>query len=162
MPNAVAGAGERLLEILSGWKGADALVKERIDLIKALTGSRMFREAALIARDPRAPSAVPEDQQVREVVAYAGILQEVRKITEEYYRETALGNGDPGEFEERIGAAGNSMARQLEGVKPDELPSEEVWKDLLDERFGAVVTLDETAGILTSTWGIEWSTRPGP
>ncbi len=146
MPNAVAGAGERLLEILSGWKGADASPKERIDLIKVLAGSRLFREAALIAGDPRVPAAVQENRQVREVVAYAGALQEVRKITEEYYRETALGKGDPGEFEDRIGAVGNSMARQLEGVKPDELLSEEVWKDLLDERFGVFITLDETAG----------------
>jgi len=146
MPNAVAGAGERLLDVLSGWKGADASSKERIDLIKALAGSRLFREAVLIARDPRAPATVSEDRQVREAVAYAGALQEVRKITEEYYRKTTLGNGDPGEFEDRIEAVGNLMARQLEGVKPDKLPSEDLWKKLLDERFGVFVSLDETAG----------------
>jgi len=53
-PNVIAGAWKELKRILSGWRGVDAPPGERIELVKALAGTRFFEEAALMALDPRA------------------------------------------------------------------------------------------------------------
>jgi hypothetical protein len=146
MPNAVADAGGRLVRILPEWKGASATLEERIDLAQALAGSRLFQEAALIARDPRGPAAIRENPGIREIIAYADGLDEVRKLTVEFYRKTALGIGDPDDYQESVAAVGGSVAPRLLGVDPEALPSEQELTDLLEERFGAFISLDKTAG----------------
>jgi hypothetical protein len=146
MPNAVADAGGRLVRILPRWKGADATVEERAELVLGLAGSRLFQEAALIARDPRGPAAIRDNPAIREIIAYADGLDEVGKLTVEYYQKTALGSGDPDDYQKLVGAVGNSVAEHLQGVDPGALPSEQELTELLEERFGAFISLDETAG----------------
>jgi hypothetical protein len=144
-PNAIAEAGTDLERILPGWRGAEATPAERIDLVRALAGSRFFAEAALVAFDPRADDSVRDDPRVREVVVYDRSLREVKKIAEEHYRKTILGKGDPEEFEKQVRAQASPILSAI-GVDLSTPPPDEELDRLLDEHFGAYVNLGRTAG----------------
>ena len=144
--NLVADAGIELERLLAAW-GADAAPSgERIDLVAALEKSRFFAEAALVALDPRAGGAVREHPAVRAVVAYARALDRVRKITDEFYRQTVLGDGDWSDTQRRIQTELRSAIREIEGDEASVPSSDQEVKDYLDRRFGAYVSLGKTAG----------------
>jgi hypothetical protein len=75
-PEAIAAAHAALARILPSWKGTDA---ERPQLAQALAGIRFFDEAAIVA---------PES----DAAAYAAALHRIESLTNEYYRQVALGN----------------------------------------------------------------------
>ena len=144
-PNAIAGPGADLERILPGWRGVQATPAERIELVRALSGSRAFAEAALVALDPRADDSVREDPRVREVLAYDRALRQVERITEEHYRRTILGSGDPDEFESQVRAQAAPVLTAM-GVDLSTPPTDEEVVKLLDDRFGAYIGLGRTAG----------------
>jgi len=146
-PNAIAEAGTDLERILPAWRGVKATLAERIDLVRALAGSRLFEEAALIALDSRAGDTVRDDFRVREVVAYDRALREIKKITEEYYRRIMLGTGDPEGFESRIREQA-ALVLSAMGVDLSTPPTDDELDKLLDDHFGTFVTLGRTAGYL--------------
>ena len=144
-PNAIAAAGEELERILPGWQGAGATSSERIDLVKALAGTRFFAEAELVALDPRADESVRENSHVQPVVAYASGLRKVRELTEEFYRQTILGGGDPDEYEQQVKAQAAPVLMAL-GIDLEPLPSDDELDAIFDEHFGAKIMLGRTAG----------------
>lgn len=144
-PNAIAEAGEELKRILPGWQGVGAESSERVDLVKALADTRFFAEAAMVALDPRADEAVRENSRVREVLAYAAGIRKVREVTEEFYRQTILGGGDPDEFENQVKAQAAPVLMAM-GVDLEPLPSDDELDALFDEHFGAKIMLGRTAG----------------
>jgi len=75
-PEGIAAAHASLVRILPSWKGTDA---ERPELAQALAGVRFFDEAAIVAPDS-------------DVAAYAAMLHRIELLTNEYYRQIALGN----------------------------------------------------------------------
>jgi len=145
-PNVIAGAWEDLKRILPLWQGADASPKERIDLVKALAGTRFFEEAALVALDPRADASVREDARVREVTAYAQAIGRLREVTEEHYRQTILGGGGgPDELKNLIKAQAPPVLVTM-GVDLQDLRSDEDLQKLFDTHFGAFIMVGPTAG----------------
>ncbi|HTC24835.1 MAG TPA: hypothetical protein VK688_10750 [Gemmatimonadales bacterium] len=136
-------------------------------LMRALAESRLFDAAAAVALEPpgattRAPhDAAPHDSashqparydavlrepESREIVAYAAYTDTVTRLTNEYYRKTALGQGDTLVWRAGLDSAGQALwpALRWSGAVPeftrDRLEAE------LDRRFGAVVNFGETAG----------------
>ena len=85
-----------LERLLSGWKGKKATLEDRESLVRCLARSMMFEEAALAALDPEFPEI---RERVSDIVSYAFFLREVRGISDEYYRKTALGQGNPLEYQ---------------------------------------------------------------
>lgn len=170
MPNAVSNGGKELERLLPGWLEHGEAIKDRIDLVKALADSRFFTEAALVALDPGTDPAVREDPRVREIIAYERFIRDIRSLAEEYYRKTALGNGDASRFVKVLTAicadiapvlVGNSaaarfkkefktkcvaLAPELVSIKPDARPSNRKLLEMLRERFGLVAALGVTAG----------------
>jgi hypothetical protein len=144
-PNAIAGAGEELKRILPGWQGAGAESSERIALVKALADTRFFTEAAMVALDPRTNETVRENSRVRQVVAYARAIRKVREVTEEFYRQTILGGGDPDEFEDQVKAQAAPVLMAM-GIDLQPPPSDDELDALFDEHFGAQIMLGRTAG----------------
>ena len=130
-PNAIAGAGEELKRIL----------------VKTLADTRFFTEAALVALDPRADESVRENSRVRQVVAYARALRKVREVTEEFYRQTILGGGDPDEFEHQVKAQAPPVLMTM-GINLQSPPSDEELDELFDTHFGAYINIGRTAGYM--------------
>jgi len=117
----------------------------RIAITATLAGPRFFDEADLVALDPRADESVRENPDVQPVVAYAGALRTLRELTEEFYRQTILGGGDPEEFENQVKAQAGPVLMAM-GMDLEILPSDDELDALFDERFGARIMLGVTAG----------------
>ncbi len=145
--NLVAGAGVELEGLLSAWTGDATPTGERIALVEALETSRFFTEAALVALDPRAARDLHEHPAARGAITYAGAIGRVREIVDEFYRQTILGAGDWSDTQHRIQAELRAAIREIEG---DEAASMAWWEmtGYLNERFGANISLGETAGYL--------------
>lgn len=126
-----------LSSLLPRWTTARTAVTHRV--VAALAASRFFDEAAL---------ATPRSHQTRqelEILAYARFAWRARRITDEYYRLTALGRGDWGACQERLFAEAAALWRE---IRPEGAPgfSPEAFEKLVDARFGAMINIGETAG----------------
>lgn len=123
--------------LLPRWKSAHSSATPRV--VAALAQSRFFDEAALAV--PSSRLAGPE----RETIAYARFAWRARRMTDAYYRQTALGRGDFDAFQERLAGEAAAIWREWH---PDGGPgfSVEAFAAEADARFGALVNLGETAG----------------
>lgn len=147
-PNAIAGAGDVLARLLPSWhEPADTGL--RVAIVSALGDSRLFKEAALVALDPRPADAsrVLQQPHVRELVAYARSCDELTRRVDEYYRHTLLGEQN----DRALDAAIEEVARKLwpQLAFATEQPPDYSWERFqaeVDQRFGALVNLGSTAG----------------
>ena len=140
MPNAVADAGERLERLLTDKVSGD----RRFELVQALSDSRLFTEAALVAYGS---SETTEDPRLRKTLAYARLLRNLREITEEYYRKTSLGKGSKSDYQAQVGVEAKKFFEDA-GAE-DQLDRDEPLDSLREvakSEFGAVVNFGKTAG----------------
>jgi tetratricopeptide (TPR) repeat protein len=147
-PGAIAAAGESLSRLLQVWREpGDA--EARLALICALGDSRLFREAALVALDPRPSFAVQLQQnpRVRELIAYARACDELSARVNEYYRHTLLGKGNAKALDAIMKETAEKLWPQLafSSAKPPEI-SPDRFRVEMEQRFGALVNLGSTAG----------------
>ncbi|MDX1583751.1 MAG: hypothetical protein R3338_09150, partial [Thermoanaerobaculia bacterium] len=150
-------AYQALQEILSGWNGEDE--QENLRLIEALAASRFYEEALLVSREHPVPEEVPE--RVSSILAFAEMAEEWKRSTEEYYRRTALGEGDPESWVRSLLSAMTVRWDELGlGRAEPEIPESggmealSKWmmaegpelQDLFRERFDVVINIGQTAG----------------
>jgi len=138
-PNAVADAGERLEQLLAD-SGADRSPERRAALVQALSDSRFFTEAALVASDL-------EDPRVRKIVAYARLVRGWREITDEYYRLTSLDRGSKSDYRAQLSREARKFFDDA-GMK-DALDRDEPLQSLQEvasREFGAEIRFGNTAG----------------
>ncbi|HEY0038517.1 MAG TPA: hypothetical protein VGB66_17595, partial [Longimicrobium sp.] len=133
-----------LWSLLPSWTGQPG---QRAALVHALAASRLFDAAAALSREPGpdgAPSAA--DPRTAEIVAYAEFLHAVERLTDEYYRQTALGGGSHRAWRRDLDALGQAVWPRLawEGAPPRYTRDRAVAE--FDRRFGAVINLGKTAG----------------
>jgi hypothetical protein len=126
-----------LAALLPTWRGQ---AEQRAALAGALADSRFFDAAAALAGD------APADGRAAEVAAYARFLWDAQRLTDEYYRRTALRRGDHRAWRRELNALGEALWPRLawDGAPPPY--SERRALEELDRRFGAVVIAGETAG----------------
>lgn len=140
-PGLLAEPSRVLAKRLSAWRPTAA---NRRAVALALAGSAFFEEAALVARD------LPE---VRDVTVYARFVRRIRTITDEYYRKTAIGQGDPKAFQAALGREAEALWPQLAwSGKPPAFELEAVEAELA-KRFRAEINLGTTAGYLDLHYG---------
>jgi hypothetical protein len=147
-PGDIAAAGDSLSRLLPAWRepgDADA----RLALVCALGDSRLFREAALVALDPRPAFAaqLQQNPRVRELVAYARACDELSTKVDEHYRQTLLGKSNAKALDDIIKETAEKLWSQLafSSQKPPEI-SLEKFGEQTERRFGALVNLGSTAG----------------
>jgi hypothetical protein len=125
-------------------------------LVRALAESRFFDAAAAMALAPPSgsdtgtgsPGGAPAalDAESREIVTYARFLDTVTRLTDEYYRKTALGQGNTAAWKAGLDSAGRALWPALRwSGSPPAFTRERLGQEL-DRRFGALVNLGETAG----------------
>jgi hypothetical protein len=129
-----------LSALLPAWRGDAA---QRAALAGALADSRLFDAAAVLA--PEGGDA-PADQRAADIVAYARFLWDAERLTDEYYRQTALGRGDHRAWRRELSALGEALWPRLAWNGAPPRYSQERALAELDRRFGAVVIVGETAG----------------
>lgn len=129
-----------LSALLPAWRGEAA---QRTALVHALADSRFFDAAAALALETGAGAA---DPRTAEIVAYAEFLHDAERLTDEYYRQTALGRREHRAWRRALNGLGRALWPRLAwaGAPPDY--SEERAREELDRRFGAVAIAGETAG----------------
>ena len=117
-------------------------------IMRALAGSRLFDAAALVALAPDSGGAplAARDRAAAEVVAYAAFLDTVTRTTDEYYRRTALAQGDSTAWLAALDSAGRALWPSLARSGPATAYTRERLAAELDRRFGTVVNLGKTAG----------------
>ncbi len=142
MPNAVADAGERLERLFSD--GSDEPADRRFERVEALADSRLFTEAALVAYGS---SETAEDPRVRQILAYARLLRNLREMTDEYYRKTSLGKGSKSKYQAQVGVEAKRFFEDagLEDQLDRDDPLDSL-RELAKSEFGAVVNFRKTAG----------------
>lgn len=127
-PAALAEAAKTLGALLPSWRGVSATTDQRRRAGLALADSKLFGEAVLVLTDPCVHSAIAaDDRSVKDVIAYEASLRKIAKVTDEYYRQKALGKGNARQFREAVERA------ELTG---------------LSKHFGAMVNIGTTGGIL--------------
>ena len=129
-----------LAALLPAWRGEAA---QRAALVGAIADSRLFDAAAALAVQA---GDAPADGRAAEVAAYARFLWDAQRLTDEYYRQTALRRGGHRAWRRELNVLGQALWPLLawDGAPPPY--SERRAREELDRRFGAVVTLGETAG----------------
>jgi hypothetical protein len=122
--------------------------RRRAVIVHALADSRLFAAAAIVALAPGTGGSTlaTRDPHAREIVAYASFLDTVTRITDQYYRETALGKGSKNSWLAALDAAARALWPRLVWAGPPPRFSLDSAPPELDRRFGAVVNLGETAG----------------
>ncbi len=147
-PGAIAAAGKTLSRLLPDWR-EPGNAESRQALICALGDSRLFREAALVALDPRPAFAaqLQQNPRVRELVAYARACDELSARVDEYYRQTLLGKAKPKALDAIMKETAEKLWPQIAFSSP-KLPdiSPDRFRKEMEKRFGAVVTLGTSAG----------------
>lgn len=141
------GARDTLAVAFPRWSGPETPPSDRRAVIRSLAASAFHGPALLLASDPRVESAeVRSDPRVRDIAAYARFLREVEEVTDEYYRRTSLGEGDPEAYRAGLLALAGDLWPRLhwEGDRPE--LTEEAFVSEMRERFGADVNVGHTAG----------------
>ncbi len=117
---------------------------ERLIIAHALAASRLFAAAAALTLG---------DQRARDVVTYARFLHDIERLTNEFYRETLLGRPQAAEWRSALVHRGARLWPRLswDGPPPAFTPAALVTE--LDRRFGATITLGETAGFADMHYG---------
>lgn len=137
-----------------GRDSADRDVAEA--LIRGFAGSALFEEAAIVARQSGldGPQAVPLDAELRDILAYAGFVGDVRRMSDEYYRRTALGEGDPDRYRDGLLERSERLWSELHrGREAPPRFDPELLKDELARRFRAEFRLGSTAGYFDLHYG---------
>jgi hypothetical protein len=154
-----------LEEKLPQMRGSAPDASDAGKIIQALADSRLFEEAALLALDPTLDQGVLRD--THDIVAYALYTRKIRSITDEYYRKTSIGEGDPYAYARDVLKATVKSWRDLvlpgdppepPGAEPSQIDVafEPVSNLLVQEfggRFGATVNFGNTAGYFDLHWG---------
>jgi hypothetical protein len=90
-PGLLEQPGSMLDRLLPRWRGGDLLREERVELTLALGQSRLYEYAALIGAGLPPAAGPGRNPAVEEILAYADFLRQVKDLTDEYYRQIALG-----------------------------------------------------------------------
>jgi hypothetical protein len=155
----LAEARSVLARVLPAWRGPHAAAAQRRSAILALAASAQFDAALLLARDPRVPAELRSDHDpaVADVVAYTEFMRRAETLTDDYYRQTAAGAGDPAAYYAAFIAELELLWPRLHW--PDGVPPfitqyrAQAARDELARRFGALVNLGVTAGTLDLHYG---------
>jgi hypothetical protein len=146
----LSNAYKKLKNVLINWKKTKNSRQDYENLILALADSRMFDEAALFAlvlqtKYKRNSSNSPR---INDIVGYELFCRRIEKITDEYYRQTALKKGDPSAFQKELMEEAGKLWKQLswQGNMPEFKP--EIFQEEMSKRFGAEINLGKTGGDL--------------
>lgn len=126
-----------LSALLPRWTSARTAATTRV--VAALAASRYFDEAVLAA--PTSHVTGPE----RLTLAYARFARRARRITDEYYRLTALGRGDWAACQARLFAEAAALWPEIRPEAASDFSPQAFGKEV-DARFGAMINIGETAG----------------
>ncbi|UCF16467.1 MAG: hypothetical protein JSW59_03220 [Phycisphaerales bacterium] len=83
--------GKTLDCLLPRWEGANLSLDELTRVALALGQSRMYEHAALVAAGVQAGPDFDCDPGIREILAYEDFIRNLKHITDEYYRQLAVG-----------------------------------------------------------------------
>lgn len=139
-----------LLErILPTWRNRLLSPEERVQIALALADSSFYEHAVLLVLDPRIPGTEvkPVDPRFVDVLNYYRFIREVEKVTEDYYRATALGQDRRREFDNLFDLAARDLWNQLHWPEGQPRYSLEGFTEELGSRFTVDVNLGETSGV---------------
>ncbi len=148
-PGDIADALRDLERRLPSWNPAEAPASERAALVLALADARFFAEAALLAgttgsKDKEHLNAIAR---VRDIVAYAEAIDRVTRISEEYYRQTALGRSAYRSWRRQLNEQAETLWSRLNHAqKITPRYSFERLQEALKERFGTWILLGRSTG----------------
>ncbi|HEV7919655.1 MAG TPA: hypothetical protein VGR02_02575 [Thermoanaerobaculia bacterium] len=103
------------------------------DLGKALADAKLFTEAVLAGN--------------KEVVMYERALRKIHDIAEEHYRTVAIGKRDDRAFQKALDDVGRTLWSGTGTYSRDALVKQ------LDQRYGAILNLGKTGGVLDLHYG---------
>ncbi|MEW6736609.1 MAG: hypothetical protein AB1489_35290 [Acidobacteriota bacterium] len=141
---------QTLERVLKNWQGVRASRSERQDLILALADSRLYQEAALVALAPRVSvkADVTQLPRVAEIIEYARFCRQIQDISNEYYRKTAIGQGDPEQYQNQLQTQAESFWPRLNWNGNPPTFNLELFVGEMNKRFGAEINFGTTAGYL--------------
>lgn len=116
-----------LSNILPHWKGNTLPLKEREQLARALAGSGFYEHAALLAG--------PSQQ---DIIVYAGYLQELGRVTDNYYRQVAQHTASDSLFERQVMTLCAGVLKDLHLSAGKDSLTYEKFLEIMQPRFGTM------------------------
>jgi len=107
----------------------------------ALARSGLFAEAEFVLR------GVPADPAISDVRAYASTLEQVKTLSENYFRDVALKHADVRAFRASLQAAGETLWNALSWSDKPPRYSQEALTTEIGRRFNAVVRAGNSSGV---------------
>ncbi len=153
----LSGPREVLDRILPAWTQEPLSGSEAKALLVALARSAFYQEAALVLRSSAltADQDVREDPEVLEIAAYGRFLDELKTITDEFYRRTSLGKGDRAAWREAVDRRAAELWKRLRWPGPPPDYTRQRLNEEADRRFAATISWGRTAGY----WDVHWGHR---
>jgi hypothetical protein len=157
-----APAARRLAAALPAWRKGRLSPRVRDEVFEGLRTSHFFDLAALVAADTRLPdsSRFVARPDVAEVVTYARTVDEIRNLTDAYYRDVANRRADKGAWRQAVGAAGARLwaVLRFDGARPPF--TEPGFVGQIQSRFAAYATVGDTGGVEDMHYGHVFMDEP--
>lgn len=139
--NVLAAPHDTLERVLPSWNAATDTRATRLTIVRALAASRFFQTASYLARRPLPDGSdfSTSDPGAREIVAYATFCANAQRVTNDFYRHTALHSQSESGWRDSVENAARAAWPQLQW--PGEPPrfSLDAFEREAGRRFGLVV-----------------------
>ena len=130
--------------VLPKWKNRSLNEVDKIELIKSLAASRFYKYAKIVALEfsNNANDTLKDTQAIKNIIAYANYLDDIKNQTDEYYRLSAIGKGNTRTYLAFLASRNKTLYNT---IKVDESNYDfERFKTLLKSEFGTVVFIGST------------------
>ena len=146
--NVLSGPRDALERDLPHWTFSTDSRPLRRAIVVALADSRFFEPAAYLAAQPfpDGSTLAATDARAREIVAYAGFLRAARRLTDEFYRLTALHTGNESSWRDSLADAARATWPQLVWVGEPPRFTFDRFEEVAGHRFGLVLRFGSTGG----------------
>jgi hypothetical protein len=150
----LASAHTELKRAVQGWTG-DPTDSAVAGIVLALAHARLFEAAAAVATAPTGNNArlATSDPRVAEAVAYERFLQQVQRITDEFYRQTAIGHKNESSWRDSLASEERALWPSLQWPNSPPPFREDRFLAEIGRRFGALMRFSTTASFTDFHFG---------
>ncbi|MCD4819052.1 MAG: hypothetical protein K8S23_10215 [Candidatus Cloacimonetes bacterium] len=132
---------------LLNWNQNQLNDQNRKILVKALAKSRFYQYAELIAKDLNdvSESTFVQDKEIQDILTYAKYVEKIKKETNKYYRQMAIGKGSERKYKKFLKNENKELFQNLSFFidKNDKYNETNLYQEI-KRHFGTVVSTGKT------------------
>lgn len=134
-PSCLSESARKLSQVCESWQGQQLNPTQQEMLIEALSASRFYEFIPVLVKGGLHPVSKYSGSTTH-IIAYAEYLQEVKRVTNEYYRSIALGQADESSYIQWLEDRRKELWNQLSFLSSKEYSESAFWLET-EKHFGA-------------------------